>query len=175
MTNKSALIERIAELAREGKLEGLADLRDESDRQGMRIVIELTKNAEPEAVLKELYRRTPMQTTFSIILLALVDGEPRLLTLKQALRVYIEHRLTVIKRRAEFDLERAQQRAHILEGLLVALKNLDEIINLIRSAADVDAARTKLMKRYKLTEVQANAILDMQLRRLAALERKAPA
>jgi len=113
-----------------------------------------------------------MQTTFSINLLALVDGEPRTLTLKQALRVYIEHRLEVIKRRAEYDLEKAKQRAHILEGYLIALKNLDEIIELIRSAADVDAARNKLMKRFKLTELQATAILDMQLRRLAALERR---
>ncbi|MCL4273629.1 MAG: DNA gyrase subunit A [Anaerolineales bacterium] len=172
MVNKSSLIERIAELARDGHLEGLSDLRDESDRQGMRIVIELTKNADPNFVLRELYRRTPMQTTFSINLLALVDGEPRTLTLKQALRVYVEHRLEVIKRRAQFDLEKAKARQHILEGYLVALKNLDEIINLIRSAADVEAARAKLMKRYKLTELQANAILDMQLRRLAALERK---
>ena len=118
--NKSSLIERIAELAREGHLDGLSDLRDESDRQGMRIVIELTKNVEPETVLRELYKRTPMQSTFSINLLALVDGEPRTLTLKGALRVYIEHRLTVIKRRAEFDLEKARARAHILEGYLVA-------------------------------------------------------
>ncbi len=170
--NKSSLIERIAELARDGHLEGLSDLRDESDRQGMRIVLEMTKNAEPESVLRELYKRTPMQTTFGINLLALVDGEPRTLTLKQALRVYVEHRLTVIKRRAEFDLDKAKARAHILEGYLIALKNLDEIINIIRSAPDVETARQKLMKRYKLTELQANAILDMQLRRLAALERK---
>ena len=172
MVNKSSLIERIAELAREGHLDGLADLRDESDRQGMRIVIELTKNADANIVLHDLYRRTPMQTTFSINLLALVDGEPRTLTLKQALRVYIEHRLTVIKRRAEFDLDKAKQRAHILEGYMIALKNLDEVVQLIRSAPDVETARTKLMKRYKLTELQANAILDLQLRRLAALERK---
>ncbi|MBK7316772.1 DNA gyrase subunit A [Candidatus Villigracilis affinis] len=172
MVNKSSLIERIAELARDGHLEGLSDLRDESDRQGMRIVLEMTKNAEPEAVLRELYKRTPMQTTFSINLLALVDGEPRTLTLKQALRVYVEHRITVIKRRAEFDLEKAKARAHILEGYLIALKNLDELIGIIRSAPDVETARQKLMKRYKLTELQANAILDMQLRRLAALERK---
>jgi DNA gyrase subunit A len=172
MVNKSSLIGRIAELAREGHLDGLADLRDESDRQGMRIVIELTKNADANIVLHDLYKRTPMQTTFSINLLALVDGEPRTLTLKQALRVYIEHRLTVIKRRAEFDLDKAKQRAHILEGYMVALKNLDEVINLIRSASDVDTARTKLMKRYKLTELQATAILDLQLRRLAALERR---
>ena len=177
MVNKSSLIERIAELAREGYLEGLSDLRDESDRQGMRIVLEMTKNADPEVVLRDLYKRTPMQSTFSINLLALVvgedgRGEPRTLTLKQALRVYIEHRLTVIKRRAEFDLERAKQRAHILEGYLVALKNLDEVINIIRGASDVDTARAKLMKRFKLTEIQATAILDLQLRRLAALERK---
>ncbi len=172
MVNKSGLIERIAELAREGHLEGLSDLRDESDRQGMRIVIEMTKNANPEIVLRDLYKRTPMQTTFGINLLALVDGEPRTLTLKGALRVYIEHRLTVIKRRAEFDLDKAKARAHILEGYLVALKNLDELIGIIRNAPDVETARAKLMKRYKLTELQANAILDMQLRRLAALERK---
>lgn len=170
--NKSSLIERIADLAREGYLEGLSDLRDESDRHGMRIVLEVGKAGDPEVILRDLYKRTPMQTTFSINLLALVDGEPRTLTLKQALRVYVEHRLTVIKRRAEFDLERARQRAHILEGYLIALKNLDEIIELIRSAADVDTARTKLMKRYKLSEMQATAILDLQLRRLAALERK---
>ncbi|HLO28955.1 MAG TPA: DNA gyrase subunit A [Anaerolineales bacterium] len=172
MVNKSSLIERIADLAREGHLEGLSDLRDESDRHGMRIVLELSKNADPEVMLGNLYKRTPMQTTFSINLLALVDGEPRTLTLKQALRVYIEHRLTVIKRRAEFDLDKARQRAHILEGYLVALKNLDEVINIIRSASDVDTARNKLMKRFKLTEIQATAILDLQLRRLAALERK---
>jgi DNA gyrase subunit A len=171
-TNKASLIERIAELVREGHLEGISDLRDESDRQGMRVVIELTKTADPEALLRELYKRTPMQSTFSIILLALVDGEPRMLMLKQALRVYLEHRLTVIRRRAEFDLDKARQRAHILEGLLVALKNLDEVIRLIRAAADVETARDKLMKRFKLTEIQANAILEMQLRRLAALERK---
>ena len=172
MVNKSSLIERIADQARDGYFEGLADLRDESDRHGMRIVLEISKSADPEAILRELYKRTPMQTTFSINLLALVDGEPRTLTLKQALRVYIEHRLTVIKRRAEYDLEKARQRAHILEGYLVALKNLDEVINIIRSASDVDTARTKLMKRFKLTELQATAILDLQLRRLAALERK---
>ncbi|MDQ3006539.1 MAG: DNA gyrase subunit A [Chloroflexota bacterium] len=172
MVNKSSLIERIADLAREGYLEGLSDLRDESDRHGMRIVLEMTKNADPDVILRDLYKRTPMQTTFSINLLALVDGEPRTLTLKQALRVYIEHRLTVIKRRAEFDLDKARARAHILEGYLIALKNLDEVINIIRNASDVETARGKLMKRFKLTELQATAILDLQLRRLAALERK---
>jgi len=170
--NKSNLIERIAELVRDGQLEGITDLRDESDRQGLRIVIELTKNVEPEKVLAALYKRTPMQSTFSINLLALVDSEPRLLNLKQALRVYLDHRLVVIKRRTEFDLQKARARAHILEGLMVALKHLDEIIALIKSSPDVGTAHTRLMKRYKLSELQANAILEMQLRRLAALERK---
>ncbi len=172
MTNKSSLIERIASLVREERLEGIADLRDESDRQGMRIVIELNKAAEPEAVLGELYKSTPMQSTFSIIMLALVDGEPRLLSLKQALRVFIEHRLEIVRRRSEFDLEKARQRAHILEGLLIALHNLDEIIALIRKSPDADTARDRMIKRFKLSTIQAQAILDMPLRRLAALERK---
>lgn len=172
MTNKSSLIERIAELVREGTIDGISDLRDESDRQGMRIVIELKQNIEPEKVLLDLYKHTPMQTTFGINMLALVGGEPRLLTLKQALRVYVEHRLEVVRRRSEYDLAKARARAHILEGLRVALKNLDEIISLIRNAADVDDARQKLIRRYKLSDLQAQAILDMQLRRLAALERK---
>ena len=172
MTNKSALIERIAELVREERLVGIADLRDESDRQGMRIVIELTKTADAEALLQELYKHTPMQSTFSIILLALVDGEPRLLSLKQALRVYLDHRLEVVRRRILHDLEKARQRAHILEGLRIALQNLDEVISIIRNAADADTARTRLIKRFKLSDIQAQAVLDMQLRRLAALERK---
>ena len=172
MVNKSNLIARIADLARDGKIDGLTDLRDESDRQGMRIVIELTKNAEPEDVLAKLYKSTPMKSTFSIIMLALVDGEPRMLSLKQALRVYVEHRLEVVRRRSEFDLRRAKERAHILEGYLLALKNLDEVIATIRRSPDVPTARTRLMKKFKFTEVQAQAILDMQLRRLAALERK---
>ncbi len=171
-TNKSSLIERIADLAREGELEGISDLRDESDRQGMRVVIELNKVAETEHVIRELYRRTPLESTIRFNMLALVDGEPRLLSLKQALRVYLEHRINVVRRRSEFDLEKARARAHILEGYRIALKNLDEIINLIRKAEDVDDARAKLMKRYALSQLQANAILEMQLRRLAALERK---
>jgi len=172
MTNKSALLERIAELVRDGHIEGITDLRDESDRQGMRIVIELTKNVNADSVLENLFRKTPMQSTFSIIMLALVGGEPRTLTLKQALRVFLEHRLEVIRRRSEFDLARARQRAHILEGLLVALNHLDEIIQLIRKSPDVETAHLRLMKRHKLSETQADAILEMQLRRLAALERK---
>jgi DNA gyrase subunit A len=172
LTNKSSLIERIAELVREGDLEGISDLRDESDRHGMRIVVELKQGIEAEGVLRDLYKRTPLQSTFGINMLALVNGEPHLLTLKHALRVYIEHRLEVIRRRSEFDLAKAQQRAHILDGLRIALKNLDEIIALIRNSPDVEQARDRLMKRFKLTEVQAQAILDMPLRRLAALERK---
>lgn len=172
MTNKSSLIERIATLAREERLEGLADLRDESDRQGMRIVIELTKTANPEEILQLLYKYTPMQSTFSIIMLALVDGEPRMLSLKQALRVYLEHRLEIVRRRSEYDLARAKQRAHILEGLQVAIQNLDVVIDLIRKAKDVPTARTRLRRQFKLSEAQAQAILEMQLRRLAALERK---
>ena len=172
MTNKSTLIERIARLVREEKLEGIADLRDESDRQGMRIVIELTKTVDPEKMLQDLYRTTQMRNTFSFILLALVDGEPRMLSLKQALRVYVEHRLTIVKRRSEYDLERARQRAHILEGLRIALENLDDVIALIRRSPDVETARTRLRRRFKLSEIQATAVLDMPLRRLAALERK---
>ena len=172
MTNKSALIERIAELTREGHLEGISDLRDESDRQGMRIVIELNKAADAESVLRELYKRTPLQVTFSINLLALVNNEPRLLTLKQSLRVYLEHRIEVIKRRSEFDLRKAQERIHILEGLRIALQNLDEVIAIIRKSTDTDDARERLIKKFKLSLIQANAILEMPLKRLAQLERK---
>jgi DNA gyrase subunit A len=170
--NKAALIERIAELVREERLEGIADLRDESDRHGMRIVIELTKTAEPEKVLNELYKSTAMRDVFTIILLALVDGEPHMLSLKQALRVYLDHRLLVIRRRTEYELEKARQRAHILEGYLIALKHLDAVIDLIKKSPDADTAKVRLMKRFRLSELQAQAILDMQLRRLAALERK---
>ena len=172
MTNKSALIERIAGLVRDGKLEGISDLRDESDREGMRIVIELSKGIDPDQVLKNLYNRTPMRTTFSIINLALVHGEPRLLSLKQALRVFVEHRHEVIKRRTQYDLNKARERAHIIEGLLVALKNLDEVIAIIRKSRTAETAQANLKKHFKLSNVQASAILNMPLRRLAALERK---
>jgi len=171
-TNKASLIERIADLARGGKFDGLSDLRDESDRDGMRIVLELSKSADPEKILAELYRRTPMQTTFSVIMLALVEGEPRMLSLKQALRVFLEHRLQIVRRRSEYELKRAQQREHVLAGLRVALDNLDEVINLIRKARDAEQAHERLMARFKLSDVQAQAILDMPLRRLASLERK---
>lgn len=172
MVNKSSLIERIADLVRDGHLEGVVDLRDESDRHGLRIVIELSKSAEPDNVLRKLYKHTPMQTTFGVNLLALVGGEPRLLSLKQALKVFLDHRLVVIRRRSEYELDKAHQRAHILEGLLIALKYLDEIITLIRNSPDADEAKIRLIKKYKLSDIQAQAILDMPLRRLAALERK---
>ncbi|MCP4421067.1 MAG: DNA gyrase subunit A [Chloroflexi bacterium] len=170
--NKTNLLGRIADLHRDGKIDGLTDLRDESDRNGMRIVIETTRNVEPEDVLADLFRLTPLQNTFSISLLALVNKEPRVLTLKQALRVYLEHRLEIVRRRTEHDLEKARNRAHILAGLLIALDNLDAVIDLIRRSRTADTAKANLIKKFKLTAVQAQAILDMQLRRLAALERR---
>jgi DNA gyrase subunit A len=170
--NKTNLLSRIADLHRDGKIEGLTDLRDESDRTGMRIILETTRNVEPEKVLSELFRLTPMQSTFSIIMVALVDGQPRVLTLKQALRFYLEHRLEVIRRRSEYELARARERAHILEGLLRALDQLDAVIETIRRSRSAETARTNLQKNFKFTELQAQAILDMQLRRLAGLERR---
>jgi DNA gyrase subunit A len=172
MTNKASLIERIADLVRDGTIEGIADLRDESDRHGMRIVIEVSKGAEAEKVLRELYKKTPIESTFSINLLALVDGQPRLLTLKQALKVYIEHRIEVVTRRSKYDLRKAKERLHILEGYRIAIKNLDDVIETIRSSQDSEQAKQRLMKKFKLSDIQAQAILDLQLRRLAALERK---
>ena len=170
--NKSALIERIAELAREGRLDDISDLRDESDRRGLSIVVELKRGGQPRKVLNKLLKYTPLQTTYGIQLLALVDGEPRLLSLKRALVVFIEHRREVITRRSIFELEKAQARGHILDGLLLALGNLDAVISTIRKSPDADAAKLRLVNEFKLTEIQAQAILDMQLRRLAALERE---
>jgi len=170
--NKSGLIERIAELAREGRLGDISDLRDESDRRGLSIVVELRKGAQPKKVLNQLFKYTPLQTTFGVQLLALVDGEPRLLSLKRALQVFVDHRRVVITRRTTFELAKARARAHILDGLMIALAHLDDVIATIRQAPDADAAKERLMERFKLSEIQALAILDMQLRRLAALERK---
>jgi DNA gyrase subunit A len=170
--NKTTLIERIAELARSGKLAAISDLRDESDRRGMSIIIELKRGSQPRKVLNQLYKFTALQSTFGTQLLALVNGEPRLLTLKRALQIYIEHRLDVITRRTQFELQKAQARAHILEGLLIALANLDEVIQTIRQSPDVETAKERLISRFKLSDLQAQAILDMQLRRLAALERQ---
>ena len=170
--NKATLIERIAELVRGGRITEISDLRDESDRRGMSIVIELKRGAQPKKVLNRLYKFTSLQTTFGVQMLALVHGEPRLLSLKRALQYYIEHRRTVITRRIQYDLEKARQRAHILEGLLIALANLDDVIDTIRNSPDADVARDRLIERFSLSEVQALAILDMQLRRLAALEQE---
>ncbi len=172
MVNKAALIERIAELVRDKKLNGVSDLRDESDRRGMRIVIELRRDVNPQIVQNQLFKHTQLQTTFGAIMLALVDGVPRVLTLKQMLLHYLDHRKVVVTRRTEFELRKARARAHILEGLKVAIKFLDEVIALIRRAKDVPAARAGLVGRFKLSEIQADAILEMRLQRLTALERE---
>ena len=169
---KTTLIERIASLVREDRIKAISDLRDESDREGMSIVIELKRSAQPRKVLFQLYKYSALQTTFGAQMLALIDEEPRLLSLKQALQLYIEHRLDVIQRRTRHDLNKAQARAHILDGLLIALANLDDVIDTIRNAEDANTAKSILMERYDLTDVQAQAILDMQLKRLAALERQ---
>jgi DNA gyrase subunit A len=170
--NKTGLIERIAELARGGRLDDISDLRDESDRRGMSIIVELKRGSQPKKVLNKLYKYTALQSSFGVQLLALVDGEPRLLSLKRALQVYIEHRRTVITRRSQFELDKARARAHILDGLLIALANLDDVIETIRQSPDVETAKQRLMEGFRLSEIQAQAILDLQLRRLAALERE---
>ncbi|MGZ8481034.1 MAG: DNA gyrase subunit A [Candidatus Limnocylindria bacterium] len=170
--NKTTLIERMAELVGTKKITDVSDIRDESDRDGMRIVVEVKRDGSPHTVMQQLFKHTALQTSFSANVLALVDGQPQTLGLKKMLEHYIAYRREVVRRRTEFDLARAQERAHIHEGLKIALDNLDEVIATIRAAADVDAARSALVARFKLTEVQANAILEMQLRRLAALERK---
>ncbi len=172
MVNKSMLIERIAELVNRGVITDISDLRDASDRRGISIIVELKRNTQPLKVLNQLYKHTALQTTFGVQLLALVDKQPRLLSLKRALQIHIEHRIEVITRRTQFELNKALKRQHILEGLLIALDNLDAVIETIRSSPDVEAARVQLIERFGLTEAQANAILDMQLRRLAALERQ---
>ncbi len=171
-TNKTNLLERIALLVRDGKIDGITDLRDESDRTGMRIVIELTRNVDPDTALARLLRLTPMQQTFGMSLLALVNGEPVTLNLKRLLRLFIEHRQEIIRRRSQFDLARAKARSHIVEGLLKALDILDQVIQTIRRSQRVDTARTNLMRAFGFTQAQAQAILDMPLRRLTALERR---
>lgn len=172
MVNKSSLIEKIASIVREGGLDGVTDLRDESDRQGMRIVIDLNKNADTDEILTKLYKRTQMHSTFGINILALVDGSPHRLSLKQALRVFVEHRLEVVRRRSEYLLRKNEERLHILKALRIAIQNIDEIIRIIKKSRSVDDARQTLMSKYSLDEIQANAILEMPLRRLASLERQ---
>jgi len=171
LVNKAALISRIAELVRDKKIQGISDLRDESDREGIRVVIELRREANPQVVLNQLYKHTQMQTNFGAILLALVGGVPRQLTLRELLWHYLEHRRSVTTRRVRFELARAEERAHILEGLKVALDHLDQVIGLIRASKDVPTAREGLMRTFGLTERQAEAILEMRLQRLTGLER----
>ncbi|MEJ2447385.1 MAG: DNA gyrase subunit A [Anaerolineales bacterium] len=169
---KTTLIERIANLVRDDRIKDISDLRDESDRNGMSIIIELKRTAQPRKVLFQLYKYSALQTTFGVQMLALINDEPVLLSLKQALKLYIDHRLDVIQRRTRYQLDKAEARAHILDGLLIALANLDDVIETIRNSDDTESARTTLMERFELTEIQAQAILDMQLKRLAALERQ---
>ncbi|HSH21790.1 MAG TPA: DNA gyrase subunit A [Candidatus Caenarcaniphilales bacterium] len=170
--NKAALAEKIADLVQHKKIDGIADLRDESDRDGMRLVIECKRDAAPKKVLNNLFKHTALKLAFNTNMLALVDGQPQTLSLKQVLQHHIDWRREVVRRRTEFDLGKARDRAHILEGLKIALDNLDAVIRTIRESADVDTARSSLIARFELSEIQANAILEMQLRRLAALERK---
>jgi DNA gyrase subunit A len=170
--NKSRLIEHIAELVRDKKIDGITDLRDESDREGIRIVIDVRRDANPNVILNQLYRHTQMQTTFGVIMLVIVNGEPKLLDLKSVISHYIEYQKEIVVRRTRFDLNKAEGRAHILEGLKIALDNLDAVINLIRSSPTPDIAREGLMKSFNLTEKQAQAILDMRLQRLTGLERR---
>ena len=172
MVNKAALVLKIANLAKEKKIDGISDIRDESDRQGMRVVVELRRDAQVQRVLNNLYKHTTLQAAFHINMLALVDGQPRILSLKAMLRHYIDFRTEIVRRRAEFDIKKAQVRAHILEGLRIALQNLDAVIKLIRAAADADEARQGLMEQFGLDQEQAQAILDMQLRRISSLERR---
>ncbi len=170
--NKSRLIESIAALVNEKKIEGIADIRDESDREGIRIVIEIKRGELPEVVLNNLYKHTALQTSFGIIMLAIVDKQPKTLSLIEMMKYFISHRQDVIRRRTKFDLKKAEHRAHILEGLTIALDHLDAIIKLIRSAPTVEAARTGLMEKFELTQIQAQAILEIQLQRLTHLERE---
>ena len=169
--NKARLIERIADLVRAKKLTGISDLRDESDRDGIRIVVELKKGEENELILNSLYKHTDLQNTFGIIMLALVNNTPKVLNLKEILQKYLEHRFEVVTRRTQFELDKAERRAHILEGFKIALDNIDEVIRIIRGSKDANEARESLMNKFAFTEIQAKAILDMRLQRLTGLER----
>jgi DNA gyrase subunit A len=170
--NKANLIEKIADMVNEKKLEDIADIRDESDRDGLRVVLELKRDANAEVVLNNLYKHSQMQTTFGVIMLALVDGRPRVLTLRDLIQHFVQHRNDVVVRRSKFELDEAEKRAHILEGYIIALDNIDAIIRLIKASRDVETAKIGLMKKFKLSEIQAKAILDMRLQRLTGLERK---
>jgi DNA gyrase subunit A len=172
MVNKASLVERIADLVREGKIDGVTDIRDESDRRGIRVVVDLRRDAPAEVILNQLYKQTPLQTTFGVQMLALVEGRPKLLSLKEALRHFLDFRREVVARRTAYDLAQAEARAHILEGFAIALDQIDRVIAIIRAAEDTAAARSSLMGELALSERQAQAILDMRLRALTALERQ---
>ena len=172
MVNKSRLVEKIADLVREKRIDGITDLRDESDRTGIRIVIEIRKDVSPQIVLNHLYKHTQMQETFGVTMLALVDSVPRVLNLKEMLSLYLDHRKEIITRRTEYELEVARKRLHIVEGLRIALNHMDDVVRLIRNAENDREAREGLMREFGLSEEQANAILDMRLRRLTGLERE---
>jgi DNA gyrase subunit A len=170
--NKSALIEKMAELVRDGKVDGIANIRDESDRDGLRIVIEMKRDGQPALTLNQLFKHTAMQVTFGVIMLALVNGQPKVLTLQQMMQHFLDHRMDVLIKRTKYDLDAAERRAHILEGYIIALDNIDAVIQTIKKSKDVEIAKTNLMKKFKLTEIQAKAILDMRLQRLTGLERQ---
>ena len=170
--NKANLIEKIADLVRANKINDISNIRDESDRDGMRIVVELKRDAQPSVVLNQMFKHTQMQTTFGVIMLALVNGIPKVLTLKETMQHFIAHRMDVLIRRTKYELDAAERRAHILEGYIIALDNIDEVIDTIKKSRDVDTAKNNLMRKFKLSEIQAKAILDMRLQRLTGLERK---
>ncbi len=170
--NKANLIEKMADLVKEGKLNDISNIRDESDRDGMRVVIELKRDSQPAVVLNQLFKHTQMQTTFGVIMLALVGGAPKVLTLKEMMQHFIKHRMDVLIRRTKYELDAAERRAHILEGYIIALDNIDEVIETIKKSRDVETAKNNLMKKFKLSEIQSKAILDMRLQRLTGLERK---
>ncbi len=172
MTNKAEMIKKTADLINDKKIDGIADIRDESDRNGLRIVYELKRDANPNVILNKLYQLTPLQTSFSVNNIALVNGRPKLLNLKQLIQYFVDHRHQVVIRRTEFELKEAEKKAHILEGLLIALDHLDEVIALIRNSRTPDEARVGLMDTFQLSEIQAKAILDMRLQRLTGLERE---
>jgi len=172
LVNKAMLIQKIAEMVKDKRIDGITALRDESDREGMRIVIELRHDANPNVILNRLYKHTQLQDSFGIIMLALVNGEPKVLGLKEMLKTYLAHQEDVVRRRTEFDLAKAKERDHILQGLLIALDNIDEVIRIIRGSANVQEAKTELMARFGLTDIQAQAIVDMRLRALTGLERE---
>lgn len=170
--NKASLIEKMADLVREGKVEGISNIRDESDRDGMRVVIEMKRDGQPAVTLNQLFKHTQMQVTFGVIMLALVNGQPKVLTLQQMMQYFLEHRMDVLIKRTQFDLDAAERRAHILEGYIIALDNIDAVIQTIKKSRDTETAKSNLMRKFKLSEIQAKAILDMRLQRLTGLERQ---